>query len=863
MPANTLSSTLIDAFEDAIDAKISNQSKPVSTRRGKITRIDDSGMAWVHVEGGVPETPVNGGSVMSVGNKDEVLVSISDGRCSVTGNLTNPATDDTAAIEAEKSARRVTKKISEVERTVATLDQGLRSEVRMRQELNGEIRETYTKIEQNDREISMVAGEVENVSGRLATAETQITQNATAIESKASIDSVDTLAGRVTDAESTLTQQATKIESTVTKVETVETDLTAFKSAQDSMNDYLQDQIDGSISTWFYEGTPHPDVNDEPGTVAPNAPAIEWVTEEDKNIHLGDLYYDTETGYCYRWMVSPDGDYYWTRVTDSDVTLALAKASQAQDTADGKRTIFSSEPTVPYQISDLWIRPNPNGGSDVYQCQVGRSSTDTYHEEDWTKVDSADLESFKINTKTNFEQTDVAITATVERVEAGEKTLSMVKQTVDGWTFEVKDEDGNVTETLIKGGEIVTGSVTGDKIAAGTITGENIDAGTITADNLAAGSITTEKLAAEAITAEKIAAGTITGKQISAGTITGDLIAAKSITAGQIDTDSLQATFLRADFANFESVEATAANIWKLYALSGIISNVTASDGTITHLLQAVEIRGDLIQANTINASKINIIGENGIIKQINLEGLAAIEDPDVVQDITNGLNGQILIAKSVTADRIAVTDLTAFDATIAGIVMTPPSEETVTDDEGNETVIFVPGKMHTSTKDSTESPLPGFYLDSNGCMVLGDDSKYIKFHNPDDPNGSPTELEMRLTRLSLETGDLVTSDQLQTFLTFENNEGLTLGFGMTIDDVDLAPGMVLTHVGTEPAIQFWRDVDHKDDEPLMEFVGNKVRMGSGLSSPELDVGDWRWSEVPAADESHGTKLELRGLGRR
>jgi hypothetical protein len=62
----------------------------------------------------------------------------------------------------------------------------------------------------------------------------------------------------------------------------------------------LKTQIDGAISTWFAEGIPtlsnFPVVNDA-------TPAESWTTDEIKDVHLGDLYYDTVTGYAYRFAL--------------------------------------------------------------------------------------------------------------------------------------------------------------------------------------------------------------------------------------------------------------------------------------------------------------------------------------------------------------------------------------------------------------------------------------------------------------------------------------------------------------------------------------------------------------------------------
>ena len=105
----------------------------------------------------------------------------------------------------------------------------------------------------------------------------------------------------------------------------------------------LQEQVDGNITSWFMSGVP---------TIY-TAPANSWDAAE-KNQHLGDVYYDDDTGYAYRYRIT-EMVYSWGRITDSDVTEAIQAASTAQDTADGKRRVFVITPYAPYDVGDLWV----------------------------------------------------------------------------------------------------------------------------------------------------------------------------------------------------------------------------------------------------------------------------------------------------------------------------------------------------------------------------------------------------------------------------------------------------------------------------------------------------------------------------
>jgi phage-related protein len=45
--------------------------------------------------------------------------------------------------------------------------------------------------------------------------------------------------------------------------------------------------------------------------------------------------------------------YSWIEIPDSAAAIALSAAQDAQATADGKRRVFITTPTVPYDIGDL------------------------------------------------------------------------------------------------------------------------------------------------------------------------------------------------------------------------------------------------------------------------------------------------------------------------------------------------------------------------------------------------------------------------------------------------------------------------------------------------------------------------------
>lgn len=138
-------------------------------------------------------------------------------------------------------------------------------------------------------------------------------------------------------------------------------------NAVEKMGD-LQNQIDDNITSWFYAGVP----------TASNAPAKNWTTETVKKQHIGDLYYDKDSGIGYRWVL--DGSAYkWQVIRDTGVAKALADAAGAQAAADSKVRCFVRQPAPPYDVGDIWMG---GSGGDIKRCQTARQ-TGSYNAADW------------------------------------------------------------------------------------------------------------------------------------------------------------------------------------------------------------------------------------------------------------------------------------------------------------------------------------------------------------------------------------------------------------------------------------------------------------------------------------------------
>ena len=216
-----------------------------------------------------------------------------------------------------------------------------------------------------------------------------------------------------------------------------------MKNYVDGVTKDMQDQIDSKAEQHFYAYDPTLD----------NEPAKSWTTDEEKEKHVDDLFYNTETGKAYRFMKGDDGSYKWELVQDKDVTNALEAASKAQDTADGKRRVFTADaskdehPDPPYDEGDLWYT-----GAEVLVCGKPKAKGEAYDTGDWGKKD-------------NYTNKD-------EVVDAVDKKLTQKdifnRLTNNGASQGMFIEDGNVyfNATYIKSGEINSDLIKTGKISS-------------------------------------------------------------------------------------------------------------------------------------------------------------------------------------------------------------------------------------------------------------------------------------------------------------------------------------------------------------------------------------------------------------
>lgn len=189
----------------------------------------------------------------------------------------------------------------------------------------------------------------------------------------------------------------------------------------------------------------------------------------------------------------------------------------------------------------------------------------------------------------------------------------------------------------------------------------------------------------------------------------------ESFRATEADIKLLNTTKLSAEqadirYANIDFSNIGKAAIEQFYATSGIIKDLVIGDQTVTGELVGVTIKGDLIEGNTIKADKLVVKGSDGLYYKLNVSA----ETVETEQTDQNSLNGSIITAKSITATKISVEDLVAFDATIGGFNITDNA-------------------IYSGVKSSVDNTTRGIYQDKDGQIAFGDGDSFLKYFKDKD----------------------------------------------------------------------------------------------------------------------------------
>lgn len=287
--------------------------------------------------------------------------------------------------------------------------------------------------------------------------------------------------------------------------------------------------------------------------------------------------------------------------------------------------------------------------------------------------------------------------------------------------------------------------------------------------------------------------------------VSADKLAAIKAEIVDLEVNKLSVADAKLTYANIDFANIGEAAIKKLFTDSGIIKDLVVSEGHITGELVGVTIKGDLIEGGTVVADKLVVKGSDGLYYKLNTDGVTIESE----QTEYNSLNGSVITAKSITATKIAVDDLVAFDATIGGFNLTTNS-------------------LYSGVKSSVDNSTRGIYLDNDGQVAFGDASNYLKYFQ--DRDGvwklaiSAGSIKMSASDQTLDETIAQLRDEISTILRIESSRGTVF----KNDQVNTVLSVVI----------------YRGNQRITDMKTLKEAMGSSVYL------EWSWQRLN--DESYG-----------
>lgn len=240
----------------------------------------------------------------------------------------------------------------------------------------------------------------------------------------------------------------------------------------------------------------------------------------------------------------------------------------------------------------------------------------------------------------------------------------------------------------------------------------------------------------EKLKATNVKVGEISGQQAKFEETTTNKLTAIDGSIKKLDTDKLSANDAEIKYAQIDFANIGKAAIEHFYATSGIIKDLVIGDTSVTGKLVGVTIIGDLIEGGTVKADKLVIRGTDGLYYKLNTDGMKTTSE----QTEYNSLNGSILMAKSVTAEKVNVHDLVAFDATIGGFKITDSA-------------------IYSGVKNNVNASVRGTYIDNEGQIAFGDSNSYLKYYKDTD---GKWKLEVSASSVKFTSANKTLEDKLK-----------------------------------------------------------------------------------------------------
>lgn len=205
------------------------------------------------------------------------------------------------------------------------------------------------------------------------------------------------------------------------------------------------------------------------------------------------------------------------------------------------------------------------------------------------------------------------------------------------------------------------------------------------------------------------------------------------------------------------------------------------------------------------------------------------VKQMDVVPVEEDQIHGSAMVAKSITAEKMSVSELAAFEATIGGFHMVAPNSD--------ENVV---GALYSGSKGDVDSSIPGIYLGQDGQVSIGDMSNYLRFRKVTQEDGSEVwKLEISADSILFGDGSKDNLDDIKKL-----TEHVKIGTWVNPDDPsDENPSVELS----EGDSTFKQVITNKasrimdGDNVITEMDTEGVESKNVSVRNELRQGEWTW----------------------
>lgn len=442
----------------------------------------------------------------------------------------------------------------------------------------------------------------EDTKSDINTLSSQIKQTADGMTLLATKTELNTLSGRVTTAENNITAKANELSSKITSVEgkipSGEINLVEYGRPADGYSSY--NYAEYTTHGFYYNGAYKMYIIRNTGT-------------SEKLFGMNRFKVERNTDYTLyfkgfnNWLLTSMDVYFLKRVSgstkdwDAAQTLVYGRKLSTSRAEDVSVTFNTGE------YDEGYIRFDNNGTSssgtsaDLYFGDVSVKKGKSNNGWSPSLAELASSQDLK-TAQSEFKQTTDSIKASVQSLDNNTVKSSSLTINTDGVVIKAGKSTSDFANAVgsyfsvnqnainlfsdkinVKGSMIVNGAITSDKIASKQIntshlngkiiTADVISSNAVTADAIKAGAVTTDKMSANSINGDRITAGTLDAAKIKAGSITASQIASGTITGNQIQAGGISSANIAAGAITTNKIAAGAIDASKI-AANAITANM-------------------------------------------------------------------------------------------------------------------------------------------------------------------------------------------------------------------------------------------------------------------------------------------------